>query len=339
MKTKNLLLFIIPITIMNNLKTKSQNAFYMGNDATWVVNVFSYSTTTTCNQPGGCYVLFRYVKDTLYNNTTYKLIRQDKTVSNVSFIYDFMFKDTLNAGYIKPSNYTNAPGKLVDFNVFNKVKGDTIGLGVCVAGNYFNQTSYYQIDSIWSENVNGQSIKRAKIIAGAEYIITEKIGLSTFVDNSCPYLMYNTFFCLTCFSVNDTIYYLRDTSITYFNCTCGSYPGKPVKIRGKCDTISKYQGHWGITGINEIFSSGDNWNIYPNVASDEITVEINEHNYTDECYIEIYSITGNLIKTERISKGENKKNILIKDLSKGLYIISLKENNNSNKKHKKFIKE
>ena len=74
------------------------------------------------------------------------------------------------------------------------------------------------------------------------------------------------------------------------------------------------------TGINEVIS--DNLiSVYPNPASDFITVTM-EHIYNANSTINIYSVAGELIKSELLQP--NQKQINVKDLSTGIYTIEIK---------------
>jgi hypothetical protein len=63
------------------------------------------------------------------------------------------------------------------------------------------------------------------------------------------------------------------------------------------------------------------FNVYPNPAKDQLTISlVNMHNKTN---INIYTITGQLVKSQIISA--NNETIKLDNLSKGLYLIKVGE--------------
>ena len=108
---------------------------------------------------------------------------------------------------------------------------------------------------------------------------------------------------------------------------------------GKTSNIYRYQAHWlsfpvGITNFYNI-SNFEKVSIYPNPANDFVSIYVQEYSGKIKAVINLYSITGGLIKTLQI------KNILtqlnISDLSKGVYIVKI--TNTNEEIVKKIIKE
>ncbi len=75
------------------------------------------------------------------------------------------------------------------------------------------------------------------------------------------------------------------------------------------------------TGINNAKGLNNLTNIYPNPASNKITLDINHLNNSDS-KINIYNVTGKLIRVETLS--QNQQQIDIGDLSNGIYIVEIK---------------
>lgn len=97
-----------------------------------------------------------------------------------------------------------------------------------------------------------------------------------------------------------------------------------------CDfAVVRYNGGNGSVGINEQ-SKNDHINIFPNPATDNLTIET-----TDKATIEILNIAGQLIKTIRTT--EKQTSIDVSDLSGGVYIIKAKTEKGV--AVKKFVKE
>ena len=68
-------------------------------------------------------------------------------------------------------------------------------------------------------------------------------------------------------------------------------------------------------------AQNENIIIYPNPATDIVTLNINNANNKD-LEINIYDITGTLVKSEILKQNQQKINI--GDLSNGVYMVSIK---------------
>lgn len=75
------------------------------------------------------------------------------------------------------------------------------------------------------------------------------------------------------------------------------------------------------SGINNLKGDNNFITIYPNPTSGKITLEINNTNHSD-LTINIYNVTGNLVKSEMLK--QNTRQINIGDLSNGVYIVTIK---------------
>jgi hypothetical protein len=78
------------------------------------------------------------------------------------------------------------------------------------------------------------------------------------------------------------------------------------------------------TGINEIMS--DKIEIYPNPATDLINISFYKR-YKEELKLNIYTITGVLIKSETLT--QNNQQINTEELSNGLYLVEIKSKDKS----------
>jgi hypothetical protein len=81
-----------------------------------------------------------------------------------------------------------------------------------------------------------------------------------------------------------------------------------------------------ITGVEEKADNQIGWKIYPNPATDQLTIEFNSDN-TGNTSIEIKSTLGQTIYhlDKNVTKGKSELEISINDLPKGVYIISLSD--------------
>jgi PKD repeat protein len=95
------------------------------------------------------------------------------------------------------------------------------------------------------------------------------------------------------------------------------------------DTVT-YSACDGITGLIEAMDMKYNIKIYPNPATDDLTIETPER-----ATIEIYNIEGQIIKS--FSAGDNTTTIDVSTLARGMYFVKMKSDNGVGVK--KFIKE
>ncbi|MBI1305251.1 MAG: T9SS type A sorting domain-containing protein [Bacteroidetes bacterium] len=78
---------------------------------------------------------------------------------------------------------------------------------------------------------------------------------------------------------------------------------------------------WGV-GISDVNSS-DMISVYPNPASDNITVEMNVISVSQNSVVEIFDLQGKLVKSVELAAGTINQSIDISDLSKGMYIVKM----------------
>jgi len=89
-------------------------------------------------------------------------------------------------------------------------------------------------------------------------------------------------------------------------------------------------------GINEVNSNTQIINIFPNPANKIINVEIKPQKIKS-FVAEIYNVQGKLVFREQYTS--NFVNIVISDLSKGIYLLKLNDENGNIMKTKKMVKE
>ena len=70
-----------------------------------------------------------------------------------------------------------------------------------------------------------------------------------------------------------------------------------------------------------MFAKNPLFNLYPNPASDIVTLNIVNRN-NDYLTLNIYNVTGTLVKSEMLK--QNQRQINVRDLSNGIYMVSIK---------------
>ena len=89
-------------------------------------------------------------------------------------------------------------------------------------------------------------------------------------------------------------------------------------------------------GIMDIVNNADSWNVYPNPATDKITIESLDAN-AEMKSLELYDITGKLIKSINYETISLSQSIDIADLQSGVYVLNIQTD--KNRIIKKFIKQ
>ena len=82
------------------------------------------------------------------------------------------------------------------------------------------------------------------------------------------------------------------------------------------------------TGISDGFENKKELSLYPNPASDIVTLNIDNTN-NSELTLNIYNVIGTLVKSEMLK--QNNRQINIGDLNNGIYIVEIKTNDWSEK--------
>ena len=77
-----------------------------------------------------------------------------------------------------------------------------------------------------------------------------------------------------------------------------------------------------------MFIADNHINLYPNPASDIVTLNLGNTNNTD-LTMNIYNLIGAFVKTEKLK--QNQQQINVGDLSNGIYIVELKSKDWSGK--------
>ncbi len=111
------------------------------------------------------------------------------------------------------------------------------------------------------------------------------------------------------------------TGNTYIYTANGNYYVEVFNAQG-CSTVSTSLGIFDI-GIDEISASAS-ISVYPNPATDDVTLEINLQKASD-VKINLVNIAGQLIYTDELSQflGTYKKQVNLKEQSKGIYYLQV----------------
>ncbi len=88
-------------------------------------------------------------------------------------------------------------------------------------------------------------------------------------------------------------------------------------------------------GIMDVVNTADSWNVYPNPSTDRITIESLDAN-AEMKSLEVYDITGKLIKSLNYETISQSQSIDIADLQSGVYVLNIQTD--KNRITKKFIK-
>lgn len=78
-----------------------------------------------------------------------------------------------------------------------------------------------------------------------------------------------------------------------------------------------------VTSVPEKISENTIFNLYPNPSSDIITLNIDNIN-NDDLTLNIYNVNGTFVKSEMLK--QNNRQINIRDLSNGIYMVAIKSN-------------
>lgn len=115
------------------------------------------------------------------------------------------------------------------------------------------------------------------------------------------------------------------------DCAITSYQNMPyVMYRdGASANKSTVRYYNSTVAVDELFKTTSTFNLYPNPAKDNITVNIRE-NFNEQSTLNIYNSFGSLVKTETINK--NYQNIIISNLTNGIYLITIKFNGKTQSK-------
>lgn len=137
------------------------------------------------------------------------------------------------------------------------------------------------------------------------------------------------------FNNTQSITFRRNDSV-YVNFHTTNFPNG--EVRGQF--IRNYKNNGvvigGTTGINNNFSN--NVSLYPNPSIDNVNISFESTN-NETITLNISDMNGRVVLTEKtdVQKGNNILNVETKDLSTGMYIISLSSDNGNNYRTK-FIK-
>lgn len=89
-------------------------------------------------------------------------------------------------------------------------------------------------------------------------------------------------------------------------------------------------------GIMDIVNNADSWNVYPNPSTDRINIESLDAN-AEMKSLEMYDITGKLIKSFSYETISQSQSIDIANLQSGVYVLNIQTD--KNRVTKKFVKQ
>lgn len=149
---------------------------------------------------------------------------------------------------------------------------------------------------------------------------TDKLPTHTFASDT----LYNV--CLTASTIGD--------SCTYCHIIGKDSLGNPVlKKKGFSANVVPYKPV--ITNINDLWQNNSVNIIYPNPATNQITIQNDAFDITSETEVIIYGVDGKTLFKQYLAK--NRSEINVSCFAKGIYLLQLR--NGKNSKQIKFIKE
>ena len=90
------------------------------------------------------------------------------------------------------------------------------------------------------------------------------------------------------------------------------------------------------SGINEVQGIENNISVFPNPASDNVTVSFGNVN-TDKCTLELYDVIGNRVFSKEIAANLNSVIMPLDNVSKGVYICRISDANHINLYNSKLV--
>jgi len=349
MKTKNLLLFIIPITIMNNLKIKSQNAFIIMSIVILLPLLSKSQNFYTLPDSNAMWVIeigHPFPVPTDYNRYFISKNKNDTTINSKKYIK--VFNDAImNGQYFSPSYYgayrslstgqtyfvmKDSINEYLLFD-FSKLPGDTIrnvlvsspisGILDCVVDSVMNvPLGPYQLKTLYVH-----TIPSATMPGSLPLIWVEKIGcLGGGLENIVCFIPFPP---LNCMSVNDTIYYYGNGqpdcyfSSSYFNSSMVQYFFPYSYSNGGCFmplNVPEIKGH-------KVY-------IYPNPFTNQLFIE----NLSEDAFhIKIIDVLGQIIYSTFFQNSKSNV-LLLEHIPAGIYFLNI-QNNSGETIIKKIIKQ
>lgn len=263
-----------------------------------------YSQPVSYNPPMANYIKQTCIKDSIIAGRKVKVIQKTKFKYGgvpVNLGYEYLHQHGDTIFYWKS-------GAFHELYNFSLSKGDSIKLYSEMPNRCEQNTRYgwNNVDSVYSISINNHFLKAYSTTAKKwsiwgfdSFPIIEKIG-------SLQYLLPQNSFCG-----------IMDGIPQFGLLRCYSDPELGMVHFGNipCDRITTYPD--GVLRIDKIV----NVKIYPNPVSDKLQIE---GNIPEKGYgLELYSVTGELVKTECIDSGANIYRMDVRSLKSGIYILHL----------------
>lgn len=97
---------------------------------------------------------------------------------------------------------------------------------------------------------------------------------------------------------------------------------------GEEPTVSILLNQFVVTGLND-YTSVPGFNLYPNPAKENFTIDL-DNTHTENCKVEIYSATGQLVKKQELGSQSTIHEIIdLSELNRGIYLVKTRLGNKS----------
>jgi hypothetical protein len=287
----------------------------------WIAFAVNSYSQTWC-PPGATWYYSDYGIGTIgYSKLTYSTDTVIKKISCQKITHYYKFRDiysnTLTEGYWKPYFTYSENGATYLYNdkeIYGKIKFQLLfDMNAVIGDNWlvplvdtlFADSLYsIKVVNTGTKNVNGFNLKWLYVTMGSyptyenkrRDTITERVGFR--YDNiSFDPMFEGPFGNLRCYSDNDF----------------GLYS---TKKNSSCDFI---------TAISELQLNEDELKIYPSPANDKLTINLH-FNYKQKATVDLYDLTGKLIRSNTLKESEDELEISTANLSEGIYIYKLNVN-------------
>jgi hypothetical protein len=243
-------------------------------------------------------------------------------------------------------------------NVFAGVKPTSDG-GAIIAGSKSDSTLLSIYDNMWIVKLNSNADTVWSKVYGKAGIYSDGYSIYQTPDGGyfmsassqigdTPSYNFDNVWMMRLNSVGDTIQVCRwggpnnDDLLDIIPAFDGGAIGAGVTnsvsdalpIPGKCDYLIMKTDCNNIAGIPDAVNTGNNINIFPNPANDEIQVISNQLSVNS---IEVYNLLGERIYSSPITDNRSQVTINIADFSRGVYVLEIKTEKEV--MMKKFVKD
>lgn len=283
---------------------------------------------------GSCYA---------YNGTTWsRLGNVAYSGSSVAVCNDLVVNKTNGQAYALWSNYSN--GKVPTVSKWDGTSWSILG-GASISS---SQVYYFQ-NIVIDKNTQQLYVAHARNSGGSifldayEYNGTSWVSIGTDITNGevdepkmtindagallITFIDYNHSSSVSAMSyLNGNWNYIGPfgfSNALSSDCAITSFQNMPYVIYqdGAASNKSTVRYYNSPISVDELPNTTSTLIIYPNPAKDIITVNVSE-NHNGQSILNIYNIFGSFIKTETLN--QNQQNINIRDLSNGLYFVTIK---------------